>query len=68
MLKNQEQSVNPSTSIDCCVSTPVTIKPTDELPPDSVVSFIIASAILLRAVTGLIQVLLPAMQQKAGKH
>ena len=67
MLNNPEQSVGTNTSIDCCASTPVLTNPTDEVQNDSIGSLIIATAILLRAVTALIQVLLPIMRLKAGK-
>lgn len=68
LVNNPDQSVHTNTSIDCCVSTPVPTKPTDELPADSIASLMIATAILLRAVTELIQVLLPSMRQKASKN
>ena len=68
LSNNPEQSINTNTSIDCCVSTPVPTNPTNELPADSIASLMIATAILLRAATGLIQVLLPFMRQKASKN
>ncbi|MBH8560680.1 hypothetical protein I8748_00390 [Nostoc sp. CENA67] len=68
LVNNPDQSVNTNTSIDSCVPMPVPTKLTDKLPADSITSLMIATAILLRAATGLIQVLLPFMRQKASNN
>ncbi|BAY33985.1 hypothetical protein NIES2107_58900 [Nostoc carneum NIES-2107] len=66
-MPNTDQSVNSNISVDACGSTPVHIKPTEEFPPNSIASLMIATAILLRALTGLIQVLVSTKQQKGSK-
>ncbi|MDZ8189676.1 MAG: hypothetical protein RMX96_33170 [Nostoc sp. ChiSLP02] len=70
MLNNEEQQTNLNTciEIDSCISPSLPTEPIHELPTNSTVSFMIATAILLRAVTGLIQVLIPAIREKAGKN
>lgn len=65
-MLNSEQSVSNNTS-HCCELAPLPIDPIQELPQDSTVSFIIATAVLIRAVTELIQVLLMVKRQKPNQ-